>query len=247
MPTMSKRFLLSIPVLAVFLALAALFLTRNDGSSGGTAEAAAQVRAAFGNIQTLDSYSVHQVSVAKSGGQTLTQEMTATYQLPDKAYARATATPGTAAEFVIDGRDVAFLKQAGGVWQRRSLQSLGINPDSFYKTDAEAFIPKELEVLGEITENGRVLIHYRAKLDGKKLVELLADVFTAESPMQEVLKDSKFEKLEAHYYVGKDDQLPYRGTAHFIATFQGTKADVTTEFEYFDINEPLVFPSDLPR
>jgi hypothetical protein len=245
---MKSRVLFSIPILAILVAAAALFVTRGHDSSRGSAEAAAEVVAAFARVEDLTSFSMRQTSVtiAKGNISKMTQEMT--IELPDRSYVKTTfdGGPGRNNEVVILGEKVFARLEGSADWKELSLRQLGINPDSMYNTEQEQLVPHELMVLGETNENGVELTHYRARIDGDELTALLSDLFLDGSPLQAAFEQISFEYMDVDYFVGKIDHLPYRGVTKFNAQENGTNLEIIGEVEYYDFNEPFVLPDDLP-
>lgn len=247
MPPMSKRYLIPLPFLALLLAVGALLLTRG-GSSGATAEASAEVTAAFAKIKDLKSFSMRQKVLVSANGEFLVIEQEGTFDLPDKAYVK-TSVPGNSKgdnEIVILDVDHVFVKQNNGGWQVVSLQSLGFNPDALRDQSAQQLVPLKLETLGEVKEHGVTLIHYRGRIDGQEYLDLIRSTYLENSAMARALANTTIEKLEVEYYVGKDDQLPYRGSSKFTYVVSGERASAGSEFEYFDFDSPLKLPADLP-
>ena len=241
---MKSRFLLPIPILALLIAAGALFLTRGSGPSGGSAEASAQVAAAFVKIQDLKSFTMRQSTVTFSGGDFFEVEQQMTIELPDRGYG-TTTVDGRSNEIVILGNRV-FTREPTLPWQETTLTALGIDPESLYRTDQQAFLPDELVVLGEVTENGREMIHYHARLDGQDLLDLLDEVFLEDSKIRDVFSRVDIKELEVDYLLGKDDQLPYRATVQMKMKLDGREFKTLSEVEYFDFNLPLELPADLP-
>jgi len=157
-----------------------------------------------------------------------------------KGYAKTQSGLLDENEIVIDG-ERAWVRNQGRSWQETTAARLGIKPEGLTVTADTSKAAKMVELMPDVTRDGRIAYHVRAVIDPK--AEGLAEI----SPSLAGLADLDADEVVIDYFIAKDDRLLYFVRIALEAREDGEDFTLTVEATYRDYNKPAVYPADLPR
>lgn len=197
-------------------------------------------------LATLNQKSLvfHQTTVITSGSVTKTQVIDVSMEPPMDGYIRA-AVNGQTFDIVRRGEQM-FIRTGSGPWVATNANILGYNPESFFRAFDVTAVASGFKLVREVQEGGRTLLQMRAEFNAG-FGPRIGDIFREDTPMTGILKDNPPEKVVAEYYVGKEDNLIYRGNISLETTLEGQRVSVTGDFTYSRFNEPVTYPKGLPK
>jgi hypothetical protein len=157
-----------------------------------------------------------------------------------KGYAKTQSGLLDENEIAIEGRK-AWVRSPGRAWQETTAARLGIRPESLTATADTSQVAKTVELMPDVTHDGRRSHHVRVVIDPK--TKGLADL----APSLASLADLDADEVVMDYFIAKNDGLLYFVRIGFEATEDGEKFKLTVEATYHDYNKPPAYPKDMPR